>query len=470
MASMTTRTLAAIALLTGCGGGGAGGDPVPVALLAPQTGALDFVGDSFARVAEVAVANINDNGGIDGRELSLTIANTATDPDTAQAELDRLIGEGIIAVVGPATSGECAASYVTARDAEVPLISPSSTAPSLSNPELAPADDGYLFRNVPDDDTQGLAMAYYLRTARATPVDRVAVLYEGTAYGTGLAEAFKRPFQASGGTIPAGWEVSFEQNLAHVCCPEGSACGAAGCVASTDPCGLDANALLPVLCPGPAAVAAIDALADLNPEPEMVVLVALEQDAVELALAWDDGGSPRIPGMQFFMTDGARSGGFIDAAPRSITSMCGTAPTYPVTGQGYIALQRAYERMYDDELAAQVFAPNVWDAFHLLGAALIAQSVEYPDEPLGGPHLRDAITAVSKDGQQRTAAVWQDIVLDLRGGNDIDYNGAAGPNDFNDVGQAIGPYEVWCVTEEASGLAFDQELFLSAQQLAQLAE
>lgn len=469
---MRKRLLVALgtaALAAGCGGDD-GGDtgPVSVALLAPQTGALDFVGDSFARVAEVAVANINDNGGIDGRELQLTIADTRTDPATAKAELERLIAEGVIAVVGPATSGECAESYVTARDAQVPLISPSSTSPDLSDPDLIPPDDGYLFRNVPDDNTQGLAMAYYLRTARATPVGNVAVLYEGTNYGTGLKDAFKVQFESSGGVV--GAEISFTQNLEHVCCPSTSECGGYGCVASSMPCGQEANAGVPRLCPGPAAVDAIDDLVQLNPDPEMVVLVALEQDAVELVLAWDDGGKPRIPGMTFFMTDGARSGGFLAAAPSSVVSMCGTAPTYPVTGQGYQTLQRAYELMYDDALAAQVFAPNVWDAFHLLGAALIAQSVDYRDEPLGGPHLRDAITEVSKEGQQRTAAVWQDIVLDLRGGNDIDYNGAAGPNDFNVVGQALGPYEVWCVSQGTAGLEFDQALFLSAQTLEQLAQ
>jgi branched-chain amino acid transport system substrate-binding protein len=417
----------------GCGGDSGPSGPVKVGLLAPKTGALMQVGESFERVAIVAKDDINDKGGIDGRELELIVEDTQTTADTAGAKLQGLIDQGVIAVVGPATSGEVTNAYPVARDNQVPIISPSSTAPGLSRPApTGPDDDGYMFRNVPDDEIQGIAMAYYLKTLRTPMVSSVAIVFEDTDYGRGLRDSFRTAFQNLTGTVPADSVIGFTQNLAS-----------------------DA-----------AAVPTIDALVALNPQPQMVVLIALEQDAVKLVKAWDNNGSPRIANMQFFMTDGARSSGFLTAAPASLRGMCGTAPTFPVTGIAYGQLETAYEAAYTDSIGDQVFAPNVWDGFHLLGAALIQQTYAHRGEELGGENLRDAITLVSRDGQTYHSGLWRDMVSAMRAGNDVDYDGAAGPNDFDVVGQAVGPYEVWCISGDGS--SFTQALFLDAEDIQNL--
>ena len=412
-------------VLGACGDdGGPPGEPIKVAMLAPATGPLQGVGESFLRVARVAVQSINELGGIDGRELVLIEEDTMADPAVAAATLDRLIvDDGIVAAVGPATSGEVAMAWPTAAEHQVPIISPSSTAPFLSE---VTDDDGYMFRNVPDDDVQGLAIGYYLHTLSG--VTSAAVLHEDTSYGIGLKDAFVEAFGALGGTVTD--EVAFTQ-------------------------GIDATG----------AEAAIAELAAGNPDPAMVVMVALEQDAIALTLAWDNGGDPVVPGMQFFMTDGARSQGFLDGAPDSVAGMCGSAPTYPVRGDAYDVLKDAYEEENDDVLEAQVYAPNVWDAFHLIAAGLVQQSNAFPDEPVGGARLRDAITTISKQGQILHSGEWRNIISNLRAGNDIDYDGAAGPNNLED-GQAVGPYEVWCVAP--GGASFTQQLFLGTQALEEL--
>jgi branched-chain amino acid transport system substrate-binding protein len=414
-------------LMAGCGDDGGGDDgPVRVAMLAPSTGPLMGVGQSFERVAQVAVDNINEQGGIDGRDLELVIEDTMANPTEAAAILERLATmEGVVAAVGPATSGEVDEAWMVAADEDIPIISPSSTAPFLSRTDID--DEGFMFRNVPDDEKQGLAIAYYLYTVSG--VTSAAVLFEGTDYGRGLKDAFKVAYENLGGTVSD--EVEFTQGLADVA----------------------------------AADAVIADLASATPDPTMVVTIALEQDAIYLTQSWDLGG-PTIAGMEFFLTDGARSQGFLDGAPDSVVGMCGTAPTYPVNGVAYETLKDAYEAAHADSLEAQVYAPNVWDGFHLIAAALVKQSVDFPGEELGGVHLRDAITEVSKEGQQLTASDWRNIIINLREGNDIDYDGAAGPNNFDVVGQAVGPYEVWCVGE--SRASFTQELFLDAQALEDL--
>jgi ABC-type branched-subunit amino acid transport system substrate-binding protein len=389
------------------------------------------VGESFERVAKVAVASINGKGGVDGRDLELTVADTETVADTAGAKLQGLIDQGVIAVVGPATSGEVTNAFPVARDAKIPIISPSSTAPSLSRPApQGPDDQGYMFRNVPDDEIQGIAIAYYLKQKRSPTVTNVAVLFEDSPYGSGLKNAFKTAFEDLQGTVSL--EVSFPQNLADAA----------------------------------AADAAMQMLVSASTQPTMVVMIALEQDAVKLVKSWDNNGSPKIPGMQFFMTDGARSSGFLTGAPASVRTMCGTAPTFPISGLAYGQLSMSYEATYTDKIADQVFAPNVWDGFHLLAAAMVQQSYGHPGEDLGGEHLRDAITTVSRDGQTFHAGQWRDLIAALRAGNDVDYDGAAGPNDFDVVGQAVGPYEVWCIANDGS--SFTQALYLEAADIEAL--
>jgi branched-chain amino acid transport system substrate-binding protein len=421
----------------GCGGGGGDEGPIQIGLLAPKSGALATVGQSFERISTTAIAKINAEGGINGRELVLTVADTRTDATTVADLFEGLItGSEIVAAVGPATSGEVNAAYSVARTYRVPIISPSSTAPFLSSPDLD--DGGFMFRNVPDDTVQGLAMAYFLTQRRDPPVSRVAILYENSDYGRGLRDSFRAAFiDQTGDPAAVTDEIPFEQNLGQ------RATGAEE------------------------AAEKIAMLAAADPDPALVVMIALEGDAVILANAWDNGGDPVIPGMQLFMTDGARTQGLLDDAPASIAGMCGTAPTFPIGGYAYATLRTAFADAHPEQsLSAQVYAPNVWDAVYLIAGALLKQAHDHPREPLGGNHLRDALVEVSRDGQILHAGQWRQIVLATNAGNDVDYDGAAGPNNFNIVGQAAGPYEVWCVNEALSD--FTQALFLRAEDLEHL--
>lgn len=433
MGSMA-RLAWALAVLSACGGDDGPTGPVLVGLLAPKTGALQNFGMSFERVANLAVESINAKGGIGGRPIELLIEDTETNADTAGAKLQGLIDRGVIAVVGPATSGEVTNAWPVARDNKLPIISPSSTSPDLSRPApTGPDDQGYMFRNTPDDEIQGIAGAYYLKVATGGPmVGSVAILFEDSPYGVGLKNTFKTAYEDLGGVVPTGHEVSFKQNLASV----------------------------------DEAKPAIQQLAALANPPTMVVMVALEKDAEKLVQAWDNNNAPLVANMEFFFTDGARSGGFLGGAPASVRGMCGTSTTVPLQSLAFRELQSAWNAKYTENVADQVYTPNVWDGIHIIAAAAVQQRYKYPDEDLGGDRLRDAITAVSRDGQTFHAGQWRDLISSLRSGNDVDFDGASGPNDFDVVGQTVAPYEVWCVSDD--GTKFDQKLFLNASEVQML--
>jgi branched-chain amino acid transport system substrate-binding protein len=332
----------------------------------------------------------------------------------------------VVGVVGPATSGEVSMSWAVARDHKTPIISPSATAPNLAQ---VPAD-GFKFRNVPSDDVQGVAMAYYLRQRADPPITSAILVYEDTPYGVGLADAFRAAFAAAGGTVTA--DVTFDQNLAD-----------------------DAAA--------DAVVAEIVATS-----PSMVVLVSLELDGKRIIHRWHASGD--LPGLEWFLTDGSRSAGFLDGLPAVMAGTRGTAPTFPLLGPAYGQLATAYNLRYDDDISEQIYAPNVWDGVHLLAAALAYQSV-HGDGTFGGEGLRDALLQISRGpGAIVHAGQWRDMMATIRAGGNIDYDGAAGPNDFDEWGEAIGPYEVWKIVEDGSGgLTFEQELFLEAHEIEALA-
>jgi branched-chain amino acid transport system substrate-binding protein len=404
-----------VGLAAGCGGDDAlSGEPITIALLTPKTGDLASIGESFERVFLRAVEEINAKDGIEGRPLVPVVRDTefVNNTSVAPERLREVLDLGAVAVVGPAASSEVSATYQIARDAMVPMISPSSTLATLSKPEVM--DNGYLFRNVPDDETQSGAVAYYLRQLREPPVTSIAIVYEDSDYGRGLLEGTETAFEALGGTVAQ--RIAYPPNL-----------------------------------PSPAAI--IDELAAGN--ATMTVLVAFEAAGIALTKAWATSG--KVPAMQWLFTDGARTSRFLAETPDKAIGMCGTAATFPVNGLAYSTLTRAYEGLYgasDDpgvrDLDAQIYAPNVWDAVHLFGLAMVQQTLTYPGEPIGGAHLRDLLTEVSTEGQVFRADQWRNMVGSMRSGGDVDYDGAAGPNNFDMYGQAVGPYEVWCIDKPAN--------------------
>lgn len=426
--------LVVLAAVVGCGGGSGGDEPIRIGLLTPKSGSLQSVGESFERVATTAVLMINEQGGIDGHPLVLVVKDTGSDPVQARIAMQEMVSlEGVVAVIGPARSDEVDRSYDVARDFETPMISPSSTAASL----ITVDDGGYLFRNVPNDNLQGIFQAYYLAVAPSGPmITTAAIMYEVGQYGQGLADSFEAAFERAcvGCDVPDTHIVTFAAGL-----------------------------------PQATADAEVANLQALQPPPEYVMMVALEQDGAKLVNGWDPADSdPALPGLQWFMTDGVRSAGFLQNIPPSMVGMRGTAPTVPMAGAAYGVMVQAYEARNSDDIDQQVFAANVWDAVYLIAAGLAVQAGDQAGV-YGGPGLRDAIAEVSRGpGQIFHAGQWPNLVGAILSGSEVDYDGAAGPNDFDQDGEARGPYEVWRIIDGGAGYEFEQELFLEASDVEDL--
>src|SRR5690606_959465 len=145
------RRLALLGLVLIAFGCRNGAETVKIGLAGPFT---DPIGAPMLRAAELAVAEINDRGGIDGRRVELVAFDDFGNADSAIAVATRLYDSDVSAVVGHLFSSTtiAAAPVYNAPARPVVALSPSSSAPEISG-----AGD-WIFRICPSDGAHGLAL------------------------------------------------------------------------------------------------------------------------------------------------------------------------------------------------------------------------------------------------------------------------------------------------------------------------
>jgi branched-chain amino acid transport system substrate-binding protein len=201
------RLLLATLLLTGlvplAGCKKSGGDEIVIGHYASMTGGTAHFGQDTDKAVRLAVDQINAAGGIAGKKIKVVTLDTRGDSAEAASAVSRLIDvEKATAVIGEVSSSLSLAGGRVAQRQRIPMVSPSST-----NPKVTQVGD-FVFRVCFLDPFQGKVMANFARDH--LKFDRVAILKDiKNDYSIGLADAFKAAFTAKGGAIPA--EQSYSQ-------------------------------------------------------------------------------------------------------------------------------------------------------------------------------------------------------------------------------------------------------------------
>ncbi len=154
---------------------------IRIATVGPMTGQYASIGEQMRRGAEMAVANINAQGGLLGRKLVLEVGDDVCDPRQATAIANQLINRNVVFVAGHFCSSASIPASNLYNDADVIMMTPASTAPALTERGLET-----IFRICGRDDQQGRVAAEFL--AREHAGKNVAVVHDKTAYGKGLAD------------------------------------------------------------------------------------------------------------------------------------------------------------------------------------------------------------------------------------------------------------------------------------------
>jgi branched-chain amino acid transport system substrate-binding protein len=157
--------------------------------------------------AALAVDEINARGGASGYKLELVLMDDGTataggyDPAQAATNARKMVSDkSILAAIGPYNSGSGKAMSPILSAASLPIITPASTNPDITDPRFAqvyrPEGPAIYFRTVTTDAYQGPHMAnYYAETLK---VSSVYVLDDSGAYGVGLADAFQAQAKKKG--------------------------------------------------------------------------------------------------------------------------------------------------------------------------------------------------------------------------------------------------------------------------------
>src|SRR5258705_10935722 len=131
---------------------------------------------------------INKAGGIDGRQLEILSEDDEGRPEKAATVVTKLIDQDrVVALIGEVAWGNTIAAAPNAQEAKVPMISPSST-----NPKVTQVGD-YIFRVCFIDPFQGEVMAKF--AANTLKAKKAAILFDSNSdYSKGLLQFFKAAF------------------------------------------------------------------------------------------------------------------------------------------------------------------------------------------------------------------------------------------------------------------------------------
>jgi branched-chain amino acid transport system substrate-binding protein len=166
---------------------------INIGVAGPITGQYAAFGEQLKRGADMAVADINAAGGVNGEQLVLETGDDACDPKQAVAVANQMVSKGIKFMAGHYCSGSSIpASQVYAEEGIV-QITPASTNPAFTDSGL-----WNTHRVCGRDDAQGIVAGNFI--AKQFAGKKVAIIDDKTPYGKGLADETRKSLNAAGMT------------------------------------------------------------------------------------------------------------------------------------------------------------------------------------------------------------------------------------------------------------------------------
>jgi branched-chain amino acid transport system substrate-binding protein len=181
----------------GCGSRGGGSDEIVLGHYASMTGSEATFGRSTDNGIRLALDEINEAGGVNGKKVRLITYDEKGEAREAGTAVTRLVTrDRVTAVLGEVASSLSLVGAPVCQENGVPMVSPSST-----NPEVTKVGD-MIFRVCFIDPFQGFVCAKFAREHEGLKAEKAAILYDQVAaYAVGLQEEFDKSFVKLGGTI-----------------------------------------------------------------------------------------------------------------------------------------------------------------------------------------------------------------------------------------------------------------------------
>jgi branched-chain amino acid transport system substrate-binding protein len=352
---------------------GAKGDgTLKIGTLLPQTGSLAFLGPPEFAGVDLAIKDINDAGGVNGKQVEVTNSDSGdTSTDTASQSVDRLLSNDVDAIVGAASSSVSLSVIDKITGAGVVQISPANTSDELTNY----ADKNLYYRTAPPDVLQGRVLGdLILADGNST----VGILALQDSYGTGLAEQATKAIEGGGGQIVE--QVVYDPKAASFATEVGKIKAA---------------------------------------DPEAIAVIAFDETKKIIPELVKQGIGPSVK--KIYFVDGNLADYSKDFPKGTLAGVKGTLP-------GVVAGDEFKTRLatVDPKLTEWAYAPESYDATILV--ALAAQAAG--DD--SGASIASKMQDVSAGGEKCTS--FADCLALLKDDKDIDYDGVSGPVEFNEKG------------------------------------
>jgi branched-chain amino acid transport system substrate-binding protein len=377
-----------------CGGGdggegdGAEGEGVTIGAVVPLTGELAAVGEPTVEQFEWVVEMVNATGLNPCGDIGLTVRDQGDPEDSIRAATQLIRAEGAVAIAGPTSDGSVAIAPL-AKSEEVVLFSPPGGTVTLD--ELG---GDYVYRAVPSDSAGGEVAALWL-TEQGYQRPAYMILNEESPLS--LGEVAIDIVEGAG--IPPVAEVIFNPG-------QPSYEGELGEILDADP---DVIFLAGGLESGSTVIREADAAGytgDWYLTSDMAV-----QDVID-AVGAD------IMGENFY--------GAIPSPDESL-------PEYA-----------AWRQMFDEEIGGEP-GPYVTNSFDVM--TVLALAMTGPTEGCDGPAINANMREVTSGGTK--VSTYEEGARLLLDGEDIDYDGASGPLEFDETGTPPGSFSVLQVQDGA---------------------
>ena len=377
--------------------------PLKVGTLLDHSGALKEWGPHHRNSVELAVRQMAEAG----FAIRLVHADSGTDAAVARKAARKLIDKArVAAIIGSSSSGVI---VPLAADVILPgqmlMISPGATSPFISVLP-ADADKDLLYRTCPSDALQGVVLGKLAASLYKT----ASVMYVNNPYGQGLANQFRKSFQARGGWV-------------YTMLPHDEA------VAASYHADLR-KAYARMYLTKPFRSGQSDVLAVFSYPEHAKVYV---KEAIEAFGA-----------RHFLFCDGSRSEALAQAVgPDNLEGMLGTNPGVAV-GEAFARFSADYKLAFKD-LPRVPFIANAYDAAAVIGLAAYAARAK--NLPLTSANIRDHLRQIANPpGQFVGPGEFAKAFGLLKSGAAINYQGASGAIDFDRNGDVVAPIEIWKFT------------------------
>ena len=173
-------------------------DTILIGVNLELTGDVSVYGVPERNAFEQAVSEVNAAGGIDGKLVELVIYDNAYDQAKAVQNTEKLIEDGVVAILGSATSGMTMAIAPLAKENGLVVFTPSGTnsAVTMDGTVVNP----YVFRSCFIDPFQGQVLANFASNDLAAS-KVVIMVNNGSEYSKELARIFTEQLNKNGGQV-----------------------------------------------------------------------------------------------------------------------------------------------------------------------------------------------------------------------------------------------------------------------------